>query len=164
MERIMSTSEDLTAQLQWPVRQLAHACSLAGAHYGYIQTEEDLTVCKFTSTTGQMSAQITTISWTNAGPNDLTTDLGLWWLCILALEDHQNMANPEGTGTGGGEMPITTQTATNPDFWIPNAAPPFTVPPANSNADSLANNTLPNLGAANDNLVDMIDFLTIHRR
>lgn len=158
-ERIKN-NKDLTATLQWPIRQLAHACKLANARYGYIQTEEDLTVCKFSPTNEQWIAEIEAIPWTNSGPNVLTTDLGLWWLCTLALEDHWNTLNAGGTGTDGGQMPITTQTATDPMSWFQNAAGPGTVPPADFSAGQWDSTTLPNLVAANAGLFDVNDLLS----
>lgn len=104
----------------WPLRQLANVCRFAKTRYGYIQTDEELVVCRFgaTDTLAQRNrddpaaeadetedwtnwtAEIMPIPWntelskTSSGlpPQILTTELALWWLCMLALsEGHREL-------------------------------------------------------------------------
>ncbi|TWU71826.1 hypothetical protein ED733_001918 [Metarhizium rileyi] len=79
-----------TGQLVWPLRQLANTCQKAGTRYGYIQTEEALVVCCFSSNgPGLWKAAIMPVPWTGHGVQVLTTELALWWLCMLAMApDH----------------------------------------------------------------------------
>ncbi|ERF69250.1 hypothetical protein EPUS_08929 [Endocarpon pusillum Z07020] len=121
IERIMSTDKDLKAQLQWPY-ETSGACLQASR-------------CSL---------------WVHPNRRRLD-DLGPWWLCILALKDHQETPNAGGTRTGGGQTPITTQTATNPNpsiNWNPAINPNRWI----SNDD-----TLSNPGATNANSFDMND-------
>ena len=89
----VSGDKTMRATLRWPIRQLAQACKLAKARYGYIQTEEDLTVVEFSETSGPWNAKAMAIPWTNSGRNVLTTELALWFLCALALKDHPTLTN-----------------------------------------------------------------------
>ncbi|KAI0391759.1 hypothetical protein F5Y17DRAFT_468004 [Xylariaceae sp. FL0594] len=76
----------------WPLRQLAQACVLAKTRYGYIQTEEEVTVCCFSSVEGdkKLKAFIMPIPLTRHGASVLTADLALWWLCMLAMSSPKN--------------------------------------------------------------------------
>lgn len=88
----------------WPLRQLANLCDMANTRYGYIVTDEDLVACCFhkaEARTGQAAGSTTAagskvamipIPWTRHGRTQLTTDLALWWLCMLALSAPQHRA------------------------------------------------------------------------
>ncbi|CAK7227117.1 hypothetical protein SCUCBS95973_006434 [Sporothrix curviconia] len=93
--------DNTTNENGWPLRQLANLCSKAQTRYGYIQTDKELVVCYFTvSTTGppdeyEWSAYIMPVPWNTELSSDqsaapkthLTTELALWWLCMLSLCD-----------------------------------------------------------------------------
>ncbi|KAG6013052.1 hypothetical protein E4U54_007140 [Claviceps lovelessii] len=76
----------------WPLRQLANICRAAKTRYGYIQTEEDLVVCCFSQSNEQWRVKLMVIPWTNRGVHALTTDLALWWLCMLAMSRPEHRA------------------------------------------------------------------------
>lgn len=77
-----------TAELLWPLRQLADLCNSAKTRYGYIQTDEELVACRFsTDEQGGPTAAIMPVPWSKHGAEELTTDLALWWLCMLALSE-----------------------------------------------------------------------------
>lgn len=76
----------------WPVRQLANICKEAKTRYGYIQTDQDLVVCCFSNTSDNWKAAIRPIPWSTYGTQALTTDLALWWLCMLAMSGHHHRA------------------------------------------------------------------------
>lgn len=80
----------------WPLRQLANLCKHAKTRYGYIQTNEALVAVCFAQPAGvvdasavNLHAQFMPVPWntehgTRAGTT-LTTEMALWWLCMLAL-------------------------------------------------------------------------------
>ncbi len=76
-------------EFSWPVRQLANLCRIAKTRYRYIQTNEELVACCFTKSLGggdnDWQAAIKPIPWSKHGEDVLTTDLALWWLCMLAM-------------------------------------------------------------------------------
>lgn len=82
----------------WPVRQLANVCHAAQTRYGYIVTDQDLVVCCFyhpedgMSQANQLKVAMMAVPWTVHGEAQLTTDLALWWLCMLALSSTQHRA------------------------------------------------------------------------
>lgn len=84
----------------WPLRQLANLCFLENTRFGYILTDVDLLACCFsaqdpTTSILKWSAQIMPIPWSKSGRAQLTTDLALWWLCMLALSGpHNRMVTP----------------------------------------------------------------------
>jgi hypothetical protein len=90
------------AEASWPLRQLANLCRVAETRYGYIQTDEELVVCCFGATPmigerrekvwNNWTVDVMPVPWNTEvsdghGPRILTTDLALWWLCMLALCD-----------------------------------------------------------------------------
>ncbi|OAQ72507.1 hypothetical protein VFPPC_00464 [Pochonia chlamydosporia 170] len=97
----------------FPIIQLGNICEKAGTRYGYIQTNEELVACCFSyaavgegqaagtgstsGTTGrELKASIMPIPWTKRGVNMLTTELALWWLCMLAMApDHDRSITTE---------------------------------------------------------------------
>ncbi|KAI0116471.1 hypothetical protein GGR51DRAFT_574775 [Nemania sp. FL0031] len=79
----------------WPLRQLAQACMIANTRYGYILTEEDLVACCFSRNKlepKKWRAALMLIPWSRHGENQLTTDLALWWLSMLAMSAPHNRA------------------------------------------------------------------------
>ncbi|KAI1119728.1 hypothetical protein F5Y10DRAFT_273789 [Nemania abortiva] len=70
----------------WPLRQLANACIMAKTRYGYILTDEDLVACCFSRNgANKWKVALMPIPWSRHGENQLTTDLALWWLSMLAM-------------------------------------------------------------------------------
>lgn len=81
----------------WPLRQLANLCFHSQTRFGYILTEEDLVACCFStedpkSYDSAWSVEVMPVPWTKAGQGQLTTDLALWWLCMLAISSRHNRA------------------------------------------------------------------------
>lgn len=105
----------LKAETMWPLRQLANLCITAGTRYGYIQTDAELVVCCVTSLPEMNGAgsqhatsedppthkvAVQSVPWNTevsngSGHNVLTTELALWWLCMLALSDGHRELVPE---------------------------------------------------------------------
>lgn len=90
--RELARGKHQSEEKMWPIRQLANLCKTANTRFGYILTDEDLLVCCLTPSgpnavpnSKAWSAQIMPIPWTKAGETTLTTDLGLCWLCMLAM-------------------------------------------------------------------------------
>ncbi|KAI1380574.1 hypothetical protein F4677DRAFT_403938 [Hypoxylon crocopeplum] len=71
----------------WPLRQLGHLCSVANTPFGYIQTDKELVACYFVKngSPNTFRVYIMPIPWSSHGLTVLTTDLALWWLCMMAL-------------------------------------------------------------------------------
>ncbi|KAK3905806.1 hypothetical protein C8A05DRAFT_12427 [Staphylotrichum tortipilum] len=84
-----------------PLRQLASLCRKAKTPYGYIQTNEDLAVCHFSMADGQerVSVKIMVVEWSNYGTEELTTDLALWWLSMMAISPAQAQGNAVADGS-----------------------------------------------------------------
>ncbi|OIW34338.1 hypothetical protein CONLIGDRAFT_688134 [Coniochaeta ligniaria NRRL 30616] len=84
---------DVSQELMWPLRQLANLCKTAKTRYGYILTDEDLVACCFSQhTSDKMKVALMPIPWSRHGENQLTTDLALWWLSMLAMSGPQHRA------------------------------------------------------------------------
>ncbi len=82
-----------TMNLLLPVRQLANICRAAKTRYGYVQTDKEVVVCCFSrDDSDRWKAAIMPIPWSRHGPEVLTTDLALWWLCMLAMSSPDNRA------------------------------------------------------------------------
>ncbi|KHN95790.1 uncharacterized protein MAM_06402 [Metarhizium album ARSEF 1941] len=80
-------------RLLWPLRQLANICRGAKTRYGYIQTEQEMVVCCFSKDGNEKwKVAMMPIPWTRSGVHMLTTDLALWWLCMLAMSAHHHRA------------------------------------------------------------------------
>ncbi|KAK0612342.1 hypothetical protein B0T17DRAFT_511544 [Bombardia bombarda] len=74
-------------------RELGNTCESVHTRYGYLLTEEDLVVCCFSAVAqGSRDWNVATmpVPWSRHGENQLTTDLALWWLCMLAMSPHQS--------------------------------------------------------------------------
>lgn len=95
------------------LRQLAHHCSSNETRYGYIMTEKALTACRFSDKAcavgeaeleGQklkdMMVEIARIPWSIADEKELTTDLALWWLCMMQLSEIEKKG-PTRVGSQG---------------------------------------------------------------
>ncbi|CAM1502363.1 Fc.00g043470.m01.CDS01 [Cosmosporella sp. VM-42] len=168
-----------TMELLWPLMQLANICKAAGTRYGYIQTDEELVVCCFSKevngeTGTDWKAAIMPIPWSRHGVDVLTTDLALWWLCMLAMSGPHHRAIVED-----GEMvKINAWDVVHLDEergWVrrhryssievPTSPPPppqYTPPLGNATAFDWQNNEDPlanlvDFGAANFDL-DQLDF------
>ncbi|KAJ4296943.1 hypothetical protein N0V88_003859 [Collariella sp. IMI 366227] len=72
---------------------LANICEKAKTRYGYIQTDEEPVVCCFSKEAdGPWKAAMIPVPWSKHGPLVLTTDLALWWLCMLAMSNQNDRA------------------------------------------------------------------------
>ncbi|KAJ4323205.1 hypothetical protein N0V84_004468 [Fusarium piperis] len=80
---------NMQKKLIWPLNQLANACEVAKTRYGYIQTDEEMVVCRFARDGSEWKVAIMPIPWSRNGCHVLTTDLALWWICMLAMSTHQ---------------------------------------------------------------------------
>lgn len=73
----------------WPFRQLATYCIASNTRYGCILTPDELVVVRvFKADLGynvKHSLQYASIPWENNGTNNLTVNLGLWVMAMLAL-------------------------------------------------------------------------------
>ncbi|KAG6006877.1 hypothetical protein E4U21_006596 [Claviceps maximensis] len=79
------------AALVWPLQQLANICRRAETRYGYIQTDEELVVCRFSvCANGHFNVKFMPVPWSKNGADALTTDLALWWLCMLAMSGSEH--------------------------------------------------------------------------
>ncbi|KAG5929321.1 hypothetical protein E4U42_006302 [Claviceps africana] len=74
------------------IPKLAYNCNISKTRYGYIQTDEELVVCCFSQTAEKWRVKFMPISWTTHGFGALTTDLALWWLCMLAMSSSEHRA------------------------------------------------------------------------
>ncbi|KAK3395001.1 hypothetical protein B0H63DRAFT_462531 [Podospora didyma] len=101
-----------TREMKWPLRQLASLCRLARTRYGYIQTDDETVVCCFSVPGDQrhvenqdnnntqeppLNVAIMPIPWERHGVENLTTDLALWWLSMLAMagEHHRPIVHDD---------------------------------------------------------------------
>lgn len=90
--RLVSQLNDPAKELLWPLRQLANICKAAQTRYGYIQTDEEMVVCCFSEGPEGWKVAIMPVPWSRHGVDVLTTDLALWWLCMLAMSAHHHRA------------------------------------------------------------------------
>ena len=105
--KLASQIPNVQTEIGWPLRQLANICEVAGTRYGYIQTDEELVVCCFSRNDKQWKAAIMPIPWTKHGDQVLTTDLAMWWLCMLAMSSPRNRAIvAEGDIVGIGDWDV----------------------------------------------------------
>lgn len=70
------------------LRRLAHLCKTAGTKYGFFYTDEELIVCRFDS--GYLGVSIESVNWDGEGP--LTTQLALWYQCVIAIDEIQGLS------------------------------------------------------------------------
>ncbi|CAH0045210.1 unnamed protein product [Clonostachys solani] len=90
--------QEASKELLWPARQLLAICKVAGTRYGYIQTDMELVVCRFTKNVDEeWKVAMMPIPVTTSGAGALTADLALWWICMLAISSPTSSAIvPEG--------------------------------------------------------------------
>lgn len=94
---------EVPAAWELPLRQLANACEGAGTRYGYIQTDQELVVCRFAlddeDDDQKWRADIMPVLMSRRGRNVLTSDLALWWLCMLSLSQMEDfkLTTPDET-------------------------------------------------------------------
>lgn len=79
----------------WPLRQLANLCLHSQTRFGYVLAEQDLVACCFSAEDPKArdsawSVAVMPVPWTKSGPGHLTTDLALWWLCMLTISAPRN--------------------------------------------------------------------------
>ncbi|EPE09536.1 hypothetical protein F503_07312 [Ophiostoma piceae UAMH 11346] len=109
---IVSDPSKSKGNLLWPLRQLANLCMLAKCRYGYIQTNESLVAVCFADNPvdkqpaatikpvaggKKVYAQFMPVPWnTEHGTSGatLTTEMALWWLCMLSLADRPRGLEP----------------------------------------------------------------------
>lgn len=90
------------------LRQLAYHCAKKKTRYGYIMTEKALTACRFSRMASPTAAraaeleiekwkdvevEVARVPWGSWGKKHLTTDLALWWLCMMALSELETKDN-----------------------------------------------------------------------
>lgn len=110
---------------RWPLRQLANLCDKSKTRYGYLITDEDLTVCCFHEIEPAVwGVQLLAIPWTLYGPEQLTSDLALWWLSMIAL-----------CGPGNRATTLPGVNIFNPPYFDPIFPP---LPPHNEGNDPVA--------------------------
>lgn len=100
--QVSDASMNPEVELLWPLRQLAQCCRFAKTRYGYIQTDEEMVVCCFSKKNNEdnenrWKVAIMPIPWSRHGVDVLTTDLALWWLCMLAMsaKHHREIVREE---------------------------------------------------------------------
>lgn len=94
----------------YPLRQLANACKIAQASYGFLLTEKELALCRFAFTPSERvggprtlaDCQLQSIPLSNHGVGSLTAPLALWYLTMLSLDE-----GTSGTIAQGLMTPIT---------------------------------------------------------
>jgi len=90
--KLANQLDNASMELLWPLRQLANICRIAQTRYGYIQTDEELVTCCFSKAAEKWKVAIMPIPWSRYGVDVLTTDLALWWLCMLAMSARHHRA------------------------------------------------------------------------
>ena len=89
--RVLNQRDKPTTEYVLPLEQLANICKAGNTRYGYIQTEEELVACQFSTDDGKVwMAAIMPVPWSRHGPKVLTTGLALWWLGMLAMSHEDN--------------------------------------------------------------------------
>ncbi|KAG8417271.1 hypothetical protein J3459_012477 [Metarhizium acridum] len=92
--KLLAKLPEPVGEITLPVRQLGHLCQISGTRYGYIQTEEELVACCFSDSDAgnerNLTVAIMPIPWTKHGLNMLTTELALWWLCMIAMSPNHS--------------------------------------------------------------------------
>lgn len=87
----LGDADGASEELLWPLRQLANICRIAQTRYGYIQTDEELVVCCFSKKAERWKVAIMPTPWCRSGVDEITTDLALWWLVMLAMSAHHHL-------------------------------------------------------------------------
>lgn len=95
------------------LRQLADKCIRTRTRYGYVVTETTLTACRFSDMQSaiqdgaeavcendkQMKVEMVRIPWGDWSKDRLTTDLALWWMCMMRLSELEK--GPSRVGSQG---------------------------------------------------------------
>ncbi|CAH0059178.1 unnamed protein product [Clonostachys solani] len=89
---LSAISQNIASRHENLMRQLAHACKLANARYGYLQTDGELVACRFSCTGTVWEAEFMPIPMELHGDNAMTTELAVWWMAMLALSDISDSA------------------------------------------------------------------------
>lgn len=89
---LSAISQNIASKHENLMRQLAYACSLANARYGYLQTDGELVACRFSCTGTVWQAEFMPIPMGLHGDNAMTTELAVWWMAMLALPDISDSA------------------------------------------------------------------------
>lgn len=76
------TGPRVETQHLWRLRRLAHLCKRASTKYGFFYTDAELIACRFDS--DYLLVSIGSAGWDE---HPLTTQLALWHLCVLAIEE-----------------------------------------------------------------------------
>ncbi|KAI0386001.1 hypothetical protein F5Y04DRAFT_161362 [Hypomontagnella monticulosa] len=76
-------------------------CNIANTRYWYIVTDQDLVACCFYKEAAGQRVKIMPIPWMLHGEEQLTTDLALWWLCMMALSTSQDHTLATGANVVG---------------------------------------------------------------
>ncbi|KFA55672.1 hypothetical protein S40293_10930 [Stachybotrys chartarum IBT 40293] len=67
---------------------LAIRCKAACTRYGYLQTEAETVICRFSFSNNGTDVEIMPISWEiHGGLGVMSTNVALWWLCMMAAKD-----------------------------------------------------------------------------
>lgn len=88
--------------------QLAHFYKAANTPYGYIQTDKELVACWFKrdgDPDKDYKVYVMAIPWSSYGTRRLTTDLGLWWLCMKALSPEHDPQMEQVDASGAEAAP-----------------------------------------------------------
>ncbi|EJT70169.1 hypothetical protein GGTG_12342 [Gaeumannomyces tritici R3-111a-1] len=87
---------------KWPLRQLAHACHRANTRYGYLALRNGILACCFTLSPAAGPARrggrlgndwqvsMKPVMWSQSGDKQLTADLTLWWMSMMAISGEHN--------------------------------------------------------------------------
>lgn len=89
-ETCVNQLNDPATELVWPLGQLANIRKVAQTRHGYIQTDQEMVVCCFSEGPEGWKVAIMPVPWSRHGVDVLTTDLALWWLCMLAMPAHHH--------------------------------------------------------------------------
>lgn len=98
---VVDNSHLTTTDQMWALGQLANLCHTAKTRYGYIMTDHALVACRYTIFKdptyrfGRFKVALMPVPWSKRGPEQLTTDLALWWLCMLAASAPHNRSTLE---------------------------------------------------------------------
>ncbi|KID82920.1 hypothetical protein MGU_09756 [Metarhizium guizhouense ARSEF 977] len=99
---VVDDSQSTSVDQMWALGQLANLCKLAKTRYGYIMTDHALVACRYTIFEkdseyhyGRFKVALMPVPWSKRGPEQLTTDLALWWLCMLAASAPHNRSTLE---------------------------------------------------------------------
>lgn len=83
-----ASATNVDGNLYRPVRQLANLCKKGKTRYGYILTDMELSVWYFPDLAegAETRPWFKPIPFTSWGEGQLTTDLAIWWLCMMSME------------------------------------------------------------------------------